>query len=87
MGLSNGTGATNGHGSSLAAKYDIPSHFVGGNALDVAPPSNVKDFVAAHGGHSVITSVRPISVLGGAVKTAPPHSEISYTTDGLTVRI
>lgn len=57
MGLSNGTGATNGHGSSLAAKYDLPSHFIGGNALDLAPPSRVKDFVAAHGGHSVITSV------------------------------
>ncbi|KAH8696039.1 putative acetyl-CoA carboxylase [Talaromyces proteolyticus] len=48
---------TNGHGNSFAAKHNIPSHFIGGNRLDLAPPSKVKDFVAAHDGHSVITSV------------------------------
>lgn len=54
--------ATNGaspvNGTSLSAKHQsLPSHFIGGNHLDVAPPSKVKDFVAAHEGHSVITSV------------------------------
>lgn len=48
---------TNGNGSTVS-KQDIPSHFIGGNALESAPPSVVKDFVAAHEGHSVITSVR-----------------------------
>lgn len=57
MGVPNGNQPSNGHGSSNAAKYDLPSHFIGGNHLEVAPPSAVKDFVAEHGGHSVITSV------------------------------
>lgn len=48
---------TNSHGSSYAAKHKLAPHFIGGNSLDVAPPSKVKDFVAAHDGHSVITSV------------------------------
>ncbi|KAJ9224645.1 hypothetical protein DTO166G5_4606 [Paecilomyces variotii] len=82
MGLSNGTGATNGHGSSLAAKYDIPSHFVGGNALDVAPPSNVKDFVAAHGGHSVITSVLIANNGIAAVKEIRSVRKWAYETFG-----
>lgn len=47
----------NGFGSSYAAKHSLPSHFIGGNRLNVAPASKVKDFVAAHDGHSVITSV------------------------------
>jgi acetyl-CoA carboxylase/biotin carboxylase 1 len=57
MGVPNGNQPVNGHASSNAAKYNLPSHFIGGNHLDVAPPSTVKDFVANHGGHSVITSV------------------------------
>ena len=47
---------TKGDGPTVT-KQDIPSHFIGGNALESAPPSAVKDFVAAHDGHSVITSV------------------------------
>ncbi len=62
----NGTNGTNGitgplvngHGSSYAAKHNIPSHFIGGNNLQVAPAGAVKDFVADNDGHSVITSVR-----------------------------
>ena len=54
----NGTnGLTNGHPSSWQAKHDLPSHFIGGNYLDNAPTSRVKDFVQQHDGHSVITSV------------------------------
>jgi acetyl-CoA carboxylase/biotin carboxylase 1 len=55
MGVPDGT--TNGHGGSRAAKHNLPSHFIGGNHLDAAAPSSVKDFVANHEGHSVITSV------------------------------
>lgn len=50
-------GHTNGAPSSYAAKFDIPAHFIGGNELSEAPPSKVKDFVAANDGHTVITSV------------------------------
>lgn len=39
------------------AQYNLPSHFIGGNHLEAAAPSSVKDFVAKHGGHSVISSV------------------------------
>lgn len=57
-GLSNGTnGVANGHPSSWQAKHDIASHFIGGNHLDAAPASLVKDFVQSSDGHSVITSV------------------------------
>lgn len=52
MGVPNGNQPVNGQSS-----HNIPSHFIGGNHLDVAPPSIVKDFVADNGGHSVITSV------------------------------
>ncbi|KAN0082290.1 Acetyl-CoA carboxylase, central region domain containing protein [Elaphomyces granulatus] len=57
MPVRNGRSKMNGHGSSYAAKHNLPSHFIGGNHLTVAPPSKVKDFVASHDGHSVITSV------------------------------
>jgi acetyl-CoA carboxylase/biotin carboxylase 1 len=57
MSLVNGVSAANGQGSSATASYNLPSHFIGGNHLEAASPSSVKDFVATHGGHSVITSV------------------------------
>lgn len=50
-------GTHNGYPSSFAAKYNIASHFIGGNELSKAPPSKLKDFVAAHDGHTVITNV------------------------------
>lgn len=43
---------------SYAEKHKLPSHFIGGNRLENAPPSKVKDFVASHDGHTVITNVR-----------------------------
>lgn len=48
---------SNGH-TSYAAKHKLADHFIGGNKLENAPPSRVKDFVAAHDGHTVITNVR-----------------------------
>lgn len=49
--------APNGHPSARAAQHNLASHFIGGNNLNAAPPSSVKDFVASHEGHSVISSV------------------------------
>jgi acetyl-CoA carboxylase/biotin carboxylase 1 len=43
--------------TSYAAKHKLADHFIGGNKLENAPPSRVKDFVAAHDGHTVITNV------------------------------
>lgn len=51
-------GHLNGYPSKMAAKYNLAPHFIGGNELSSAAPSKVKDFVAAHDGHTVITSVR-----------------------------
>lgn len=51
-------GHANGYPSSYAAKYNLAPHFIGGNALNKAPPTKVKDFVQAHDGHTVITNVR-----------------------------
>lgn len=60
MGLSADSGAqANGTPSSWAAKKNIGEHFIGGNHLGQASPSKVKDFVANHDGHTVITNVRP----------------------------
>lgn len=50
-------GTTNGTSSSYAAQFDLKPHFIGGNKLSKAPPSKVKDFVAANDGHTVITNV------------------------------
>jgi acetyl-CoA carboxylase / biotin carboxylase 1 len=44
--------------ASYAEKHNIADHFIGGNKLKNAPESQVKDFVAAHDGHTVITNVR-----------------------------
>jgi hypothetical protein len=44
--------------ATYAEKHRLASHFIGGNRLENAPPSKVKDFVAEHDGHTVITNVR-----------------------------
>lgn len=43
--------------ATYAEKHNLADHFIGGNRLANAPPSKVKDFVAAHDGHTVITNV------------------------------
>ncbi|OGE52934.1 hypothetical protein PENARI_c009G08235 [Penicillium arizonense] len=75
-------GITNGNGSSMAAKYNIPSHFIGGNSLESASPSSVKDFVAAHDGHSVITSVLIANNGIAAVKEIRSVRKWAYETFG-----
>lgn len=57
-GASKTNGTMNGYHSIYAQQHNLPSHFIGGNELGQAPPSKVKDFVAANGGHTVITNVR-----------------------------
>lgn len=41
-----------------AEQHNIADHFIGGNRLENAPASKVKDFVAQNDGHTVITNVR-----------------------------
>lgn len=43
--------------ASYAELHKIADHFIGGNRLEKAPESKVKDFVAANDGHTVITNV------------------------------
>ncbi|PVH91869.1 hypothetical protein DM02DRAFT_702585 [Periconia macrospinosa] len=50
-------GTSNDPPSSAAAMHNFPLHFISGMHLDVAPPGKVRDFVAAHDGHTVITKV------------------------------
>ncbi|KAJ5349021.1 hypothetical protein MYU51_011793 [Penicillium brevicompactum] len=78
MGVTNGNAPVNGS----SAKHNIPSHFIGGNALESAPPSNVKDFVAAHDGHSVITSVLIANNGIAAVKEIRSVRKWAYETFG-----
>lgn len=52
----NGRTHTNGS-ASYAEKFSIADHFIGGNKLENAPASKVKDFVAQNDGHTVITNV------------------------------
>lgn len=61
----NGQGSANGSRTvpvsngkaSWAEKHKVADHFIGGNRLENAAPSKVKDFVASHDGHTVITNV------------------------------
>lgn len=43
--------------ASYAEQHKIADHFIGGNRIEKAPESKVKDFVASNGGHTVITNV------------------------------
>ena len=43
--------------ATYAEKHKLAAHFIGGNRLENAPPSKVKDFIASHDGHTVITNV------------------------------
>jgi acetyl-CoA carboxylase/biotin carboxylase 1 len=46
---------------SYAQRHNITvaDHFIGGNKLENAAAGPVKDFVASHDGHTVITRVSP----------------------------
>ncbi|GKZ24211.1 acetyl-coenzyme-A carboxylase [Aspergillus brasiliensis] len=74
--------APNGHPSARAAQHNLASHFIGGNNLDAAPPSSVKDFVASHEGHSVISSVLIANNGIAAVKEIRSVRKWAYETFG-----
>lgn len=80
MNGSNGT--ANGTPSSGAARYNLPSHFIGGTHLGVAAPGKVKDFVAAHDGHTVITNVLIANNGIAAVKEIRSVRKWAYETFG-----
>ncbi|KAI4288989.1 MAG: hypothetical protein L6R35_001747 [Caloplaca aegaea] len=68
--------------SSYAAKHKLAPHFIGGNHLDVAPASSVKDFVANNDGHTVITSVLIANNGIAAVKEIRSVRKWAYETFG-----
>jgi len=71
-----------GYPSAVAAKHRLASHFIGGNELPKAPPSKVKDFVAAHDGHTVITSILIANNGIAAVKEIRSVRKWAYETFG-----
>ncbi|KAI6787061.1 Acetyl-CoA, partial [Hortaea werneckii] len=75
-------GEQTGYPSSYAAKYNIASHFIGGNEISKAPPSKLKDFVAAHDGHTVITNVLIANNGIAAVKEIRSVRKWAYETFG-----
>lgn len=60
--------------ATYAEKHNLPSHFIGGNRLDDAAPSKVKEFVASHDGHTVITNVSLPRYLGTRLRKMRPES-------------
>lgn len=50
--------------SSYTAKFNLPEHFKGGNSLEAAPPSDVREYIRENDGHTVITNVRKIFIPG-----------------------
>lgn len=54
----NGTVPVMNGSTSYAKKHNLAEHFIGGNKLENASAGPVKDFVASHDGHTVISSVR-----------------------------
>ncbi|KFH45103.1 Acetyl-CoA carboxylase-like protein [Hapsidospora chrysogenum ATCC 11550] len=68
--------------ASYAEKHNIADHFIGGNRLENAPPSKVKDFVAEHDGHTVITNVLIANNGIAAVKEIRSVRKWAYETFG-----
>ncbi|GAB1319942.1 acetyl-coenzyme-A carboxylase [Madurella fahalii] len=68
--------------ASYAEKHNLASHFIGGNRLENAPPSKVKDFVASHDGHTVITNVLIANNGIAAVKEIRSVRKWAYETFG-----
>ncbi|KAI1324066.1 acetyl-CoA carboxylase [Xylariaceae sp. FL0255] len=65
-----------------AEKHKVADHFIGGNRLENAPSSKVKDFVAAHDGHTVITNVLIANNGIAAVKEIRSVRKWAYETFG-----
>ncbi|KAK0630955.1 acetyl-CoA carboxylase [Bombardia bombarda] len=86
-GVSNGTRNTvvvphsNGK-ASYAEKNKVAAHFIGGNKLENAPSSKVKEFVAENDGHTVITNVLIANNGIAAVKEIRSVRKWAYETFG-----
>ncbi|KAI2642937.1 acetyl-CoA carboxylase [Xylaria nigripes] len=65
-----------------AETHPVADHFIGGNRLENAPPSKMKDFVAAHDGHTVITNVLIANNGIAAVKEIRSVRKWAYETFG-----
>ncbi|KAK3331762.1 acetyl-CoA carboxylase [Cercophora scortea] len=68
--------------ASYAEKHRLADHFIGGNKLANAPPSKVKDFIASHDGHTVITNVLIANNGIAAVKEIRSVRKWAYETFG-----
>ncbi|KAI1818844.1 acetyl-CoA carboxylase, partial [Poronia punctata] len=90
MSATNGNGVTAGNRTvpvsngkaTWQEKHRVADHFIGGNRLENAPPSKVKDFVAAHDGHTVITNVLIANNGIAAVKEIRSVRKWAYETFG-----
>ncbi|TGZ84080.1 acetyl-CoA carboxylase [Ascodesmis nigricans] len=67
---------------SFSVKYNVPEHFIGGSRLENTPPSKVRDFVATHGGHTVIEKVLIANNGIAAVKEIRSVRKWAYETFG-----
>ncbi|CAI4218074.1 unnamed protein product [Parascedosporium putredinis] len=67
---------------SYAEKHNVADHFIGGNRLDNAPASKVKEFVTEHDGHTVITNVLIANNGIAAVKEIRSVRKWAYETFG-----
>ncbi|KAI0901591.1 acetyl-CoA carboxylase [Annulohypoxylon nitens] len=68
--------------TTYAEKHKLPEHFIGGNKLENAPPSKVKDFVASHDGHTVISNILIANNGIAAVKEIRSVRKWAYETFG-----
>lgn len=68
--------------SAYSEKYKLADHFIGGSRLEAAAPGKVKDFVASHDGHTVITSVLIANNGIAAVKEIRSVRKWAYETFG-----
>ncbi|KAI0379604.1 acetyl-CoA carboxylase [Hypomontagnella monticulosa] len=90
MATTNGAGAVNGNRTvpvangkpTYAEKHKIPEHFIGGNRLENAVPSKVKEFVSSHDGHTVITNILIANNGIAAVKEIRSVRKWAYETFG-----
>ncbi|KAF4635320.1 hypothetical protein G7Y89_g2785 [Cudoniella acicularis] len=79
---SNGTVPIMNGSTSYAAKHKLADHFIGGNRLENARAGPVKDFVAKHDGHTVITNILIANNGIAAVKEIRSVRKWAYETFG-----
>lgn len=78
------SGASHANGkASYAEKHKIADHFIGGNKLEHAPESKVKDFVAKHDGHTVITNVSSRRTSCGEQWRLTTRSQVLIANNGI----